>query len=394
MFPEKVKTGFCRWEAKQESLLVGVVHLQLSGRKKSILALALAVLLLFGGAGGAALAAAITIQLDGQNLSLPVPPIVDSGYTLVPLRVIAENMGATVDYNGATKGIAIQKEQNIIKLQVGSKNATINGVSTTLQMPARVVNGNTLVPLRFVSESLGAQVDWIESRQLVVITSATVTDIPVYSPAAKAVEQAIMTYINKQRTAIGLNELIEIAPLTQFARAHSQDMAENNYFDHTSPAKGTVTRRAQSAGIPAPAENIAMGYTDAQSVFEGWLSSTGHRQNMLDAQLNFIGVGIYYNPDGTMYVTANFLSTSGFFVGPHTVTAGSDKVQVKGYAKNSGQPITIYQVNTPADTVYVSKKTVDITVDANHAFTATLPLWEKGYFFVILGSDQITAQNP
>lgn len=116
-------------------------------------------------------AAAPRVMLNGQQLSFDVPPTIESGRTLVPLRTIFEAMGATVNWNAASSTVTATKGSSTIILPVGSRAATVNGKNVSLDVPAKIVNSRTLVPLRFVSESLGAQVDWNNTERLVTITA-------------------------------------------------------------------------------------------------------------------------------------------------------------------------------------------------------------------------------
>ncbi|UZN01429.1 copper amine oxidase N-terminal domain-containing protein (plasmid) [Lysinibacillus sp. MHQ-1] len=80
--------------------------------------------------------------------------------TLVPLRSIFEELGATVIWNQNTKTISATKDTTNISLKLGTKTAVINGQAVSIDVPAQIRNGTTLVPLRFISEALGANVKW------------------------------------------------------------------------------------------------------------------------------------------------------------------------------------------------------------------------------------------
>jgi N-acetylmuramoyl-L-alanine amidase len=111
------------------------------------------------------------VLLNGQQLKFDVDPIIESGRTLVPLRAIFEAMGATVNWDAAAITVTATKGSTTVILPVGSRVATVNDKNITLDVPARIVGNRTLVPLRFVSESFGAQVDWNSSERLVTITA-------------------------------------------------------------------------------------------------------------------------------------------------------------------------------------------------------------------------------
>ena len=118
-------------------------------------------------------AMASQVFVDGQKLD--VSTTVESGTTLVPLRAIFQALDATVDWDASTQTVTANKAQTTVKLQIGSPTAYKNGQPVTLQVPGKIIQGNTMVPLRFVSESLGAKVDWDGSTQTITITSTTDT---------------------------------------------------------------------------------------------------------------------------------------------------------------------------------------------------------------------------
>lgn len=113
---------------------------------------------------------AITVELDGQELIFDVQPIIMNDRTLVPLRVIFEALGAGVQWNEETRTVTAVKADTEVTLVIDGE-AYINGALTPLDVPARIINDRTLVPLRFVSEAMGCQVDWLDAARTVVINS-------------------------------------------------------------------------------------------------------------------------------------------------------------------------------------------------------------------------------
>ena len=82
------------------------------------------------------------------------------------------------------------------------------------------------------------------------------------------------------------------AGLAQVARAHSADMRDRGFFDHTNPSGQSPWDRAEAAGISyARAENIARGQRDAAAVMSAWMNSPGHRANILNCDLGRLGTG-------------------------------------------------------------------------------------------------------
>lgn len=118
-------------------------------------------------------AMAAQVYVDGEQLN--VQTINEKGTTLVPLRSIFQSLGANVDWDGSTQTVTAAKAQTTVRLQIGSSTAYKNGQAVTLQVPGKIVSGNTMVPLRFVSEALGANVNWDGTTQTITITSTTET---------------------------------------------------------------------------------------------------------------------------------------------------------------------------------------------------------------------------
>jgi len=125
----------------------------------------------------------IQVQLDGSPLSFgSVPPTKINGRVLVPLRGVFEALGAQVDYEASTRTVLAAKDTTNLRLQIGSATAYVNGTPVKLNVPAQVILGRTLVPLRFVSEAMGAQVGWNPVTETVSITSPPPFNPPVSQP--------------------------------------------------------------------------------------------------------------------------------------------------------------------------------------------------------------------
>lgn len=147
-------------------------------KKALVFFMALAIVLAFVMPAGAA-----QVYVDGQDLD--VITVSENGITLVPLRAIFQSLGATVNWDSETQTITAAKDQTTIKLQIGSYTAYKNGQPVILQVAGKVVSGNTMVPLRFVSESLGANVEWDGAAQIINIVSvgSSSATLPGPSPA-------------------------------------------------------------------------------------------------------------------------------------------------------------------------------------------------------------------
>jgi len=112
----------------------------------------------------------IKVLVNGTDVTFDQPPIIENGRTLVPLRAIFEALGAEVDWNQSTQTVTAVKDGVTVSLKIGSNILTKNGENITLDVPAQIVGSRTLVPVRAVAESFGAEVVWNQSSRTVTVT--------------------------------------------------------------------------------------------------------------------------------------------------------------------------------------------------------------------------------
>jgi len=136
----------------------------------------------------------------------------------------------------------------------------------------------------------------------------TQTKTPSPSPTSPqaAFELEVVRLTNAERADAGCDPLRVDERLQTAARAHSEDMRDRGYFDHTSPDGKTPWDRMRAAGYDEPGgENIAMGYPTPEAVVEAWMESKGHRANILNCKFEAIGVGVALG-DGGPWWTQDF----------------------------------------------------------------------------------------
>ncbi|MGE7946460.1 copper amine oxidase N-terminal domain-containing protein [Lysinibacillus sp. NPDC093688] len=110
-----------------------------------------------------------TPTLAEENTKTIEGAVIIEGRTLLPLRSIFESLGATVNWDTKTKTVIVKKGTTKIELPLNSKKVKVNGVTKTLDVPAKLIDSKTMVPVRFVSESLGAEVSWNKENQYALI---------------------------------------------------------------------------------------------------------------------------------------------------------------------------------------------------------------------------------
>ena len=140
------------------------------------------------------------------------------------------------------------------------------------------------------------------------INVSQILKIPTVSQD-RAIEKQVVTLVNQERAKVGLAPLKDNWELSRVARYKSEDMANKNYFSHTSPTYGSPFDMIKNFGIKymAAGENIAMGQQTAASVMSSWMNSPGHKANILSKNFTEIGVGLAKNKNGTIYWTQQFI---------------------------------------------------------------------------------------
>ena len=188
------------------------------------LGVAFAALFVMGAASGAR-AQGISVVVNDQPVSFAgTPPREVNGAVLVPLRGVFEQLGASVNYDPATKTIQAKKGDTNVSLVLGSATAFVNGQPQVLTQPAAVIGGTTLVPLRFVAQSFGAYVQWLAQSQTVQIKTQEphLAQLPAPPPPKAAdqgqivgnltgvytntVPQQITLRVNGQNTAVPITD--------------------------------------------------------------------------------------------------------------------------------------------------------------------------------------------
>jgi len=260
----------------------------------------------------------ISVYIDGQKQSYSEQPVIKNGSTLVPMRAIFETLGAEVNWNQAEHTIFAKKDCIDVVLKIGSNSAIVNRVKKDISVPAQLIKNKTFVPLRFIAQSLGADVNWNGLTRTITIQSKDLNcgkgsdnGVPVSEDQRLSndsgigdFEREVFLLVNEERKKAGLPGLVFDEELSVVAEEKSRDMAENDYFDHQSPTYGSPFEMMEFFGIKyrTAGENIAAGYQTPENVVKAWMNSPGHRANILNKNFKQIGIG-YVKVPGSEYVT-------------------------------------------------------------------------------------------
>ncbi len=153
-------------------------------RKWSWLSLLIVLLFLFAGSVSASPGTKEPrLVLNGEVLAPREPPKLINSVSMVPVRVLSEHLGYRVDYLKADRTVVVQSAAKEIRMKIGDRNATVNGDARTMVAAPVLTNGTTLVPLRFVGETMGLDVFWDNATKSAFLYTTKSTDLPWGSDA-------------------------------------------------------------------------------------------------------------------------------------------------------------------------------------------------------------------
>lgn len=130
----------------------------------------LSVLFLVGIMSVNTFASGISVYINNDKVSFSQSPIVENGVTLVPFRGLLEKLGAKVEWDAEEKAVTASLGASTVKMVVGSKTAYADETIVPLAVAPKIINGSTMIPLRFVSENMGLKVDWDSDSKIIKIT--------------------------------------------------------------------------------------------------------------------------------------------------------------------------------------------------------------------------------
>lgn len=118
------------------------------------------------------------VYIDSKPVVATVEPYVSNGYTLVPLRTISENLGAEVSYDATTRTVTAIRSNTTIELTIGQYKAKVNGEYMVLDTTPEIKDGTTMVPLRFIATAFGCKVNYNpQTKNVSITTTGTLSDV-------------------------------------------------------------------------------------------------------------------------------------------------------------------------------------------------------------------------
>lgn len=155
----------------------------------------------------------ITMQIGSPNMTvnneiqeidpgMGTTPVIQNDRTLLPVRAVIEALGGTVEWNGDTRTALLSYGDDVISLTIDNTTAYLNNAAQTLDVAPVIINDRTMLPIRFIAESFGFDVDWTQETQTVTITKSaaaestpipTATPVPTVTPTSSPVETTAPT---------------------------------------------------------------------------------------------------------------------------------------------------------------------------------------------------------
>lgn len=222
---------------------------------KRIILILISLLLVINLSGQAFASTIIPIYVNGSVLTPDVNPYIENQRTFVPIRFIGEALGATsIDWDSPSKTASLTFDTTIIKLPIDSKYISVNGQQYEIDAPISLKSGRTFVPVRFISEILGNDVQWVNSSVYISNNGYTPTknytseDLYWLSRIIEA-EAAGEPYAGKLAVA---NVIINRKNSSEFPNTIKTVIFDSNYGIQFSPvADGTISNTPARESIDA-----------------------------------------------------------------------------------------------------------------------------------------------
>lgn len=254
----------------------------------------------------------------GKNKNLEKAPVIFNNRVLLPLRAVGEELGAEVVWSSSDKKVFITKSNSSVVTQV-SRNFIYQNYadkdfwSDNTWEEKKEDYFNTEDYLREIFS--GDIEDFEDSdddtdrdydrRNNKYNIGDSVSDS---TPSVLTVEKQVLELVNEEREKQNIAPLKWNDDLANLARAHSEDMVERNFFGHINPDGQDAFERMKIYGIDYSyaAENIASGQMTAKAAVNSWMTSEGHRENILNPNLTELGVGTARGGEHGFYWTQCF----------------------------------------------------------------------------------------
>lgn len=168
------------------------------------------------------------VNIDDNNTT----PVIVEGNTLVPVRAMIENLGGSVEWNSQNQSTTLKYENNEIVLTINNKTAYLNNEEHQLNTAPVIINGRTMLPIRFISESFGFNVSWNESEKTITIEKSSEKPLIVYYSRTGTTEKVAQTL----KSIVG-GDIAKIETVEPYTYSYDEllEIAEKELQDNARP---------------------------------------------------------------------------------------------------------------------------------------------------------------
>ena len=170
-------------------------------------------------------------------------PVIKEGRTIVPIRAIIEAMGGTVGWEQETQTVSLNYGEDEIRLAIDSTIAYLNNKSAVLDSAPVIINGRTMLPIRFIAESFKFNVDWEQETQTVTITKTAAEDALIESPEEAESASEMNVQIGNTVFTVTLEDNAATCELVEMLREAPVSINMNDYgsFEKVGPLGRSLT---------------------------------------------------------------------------------------------------------------------------------------------------------
>jgi Copper amine oxidase N-terminal domain len=285
----------------------------------------------------------VSVSVNGTPVTFDQPPIERNGRVFVPLRGVFEQLGATVTYDNGN--IVAIGNGRTIDLNVGSTTAVVNGTQQQLDVAPFLIGARTLVPLRFVSQALGAYVEWDQSTNSVAITSGQGAPAQVSQIVLNNERPASNAVVPARRPAVSAQFSQAVDPNSVKVTLDDRDVSQTTYVS----SSGFLFSPPYDLGASVHTVRVSGKSADDGTPFTDYWSFTSGTS----AQSNYITN--VSPPNGTG------LTSGSFTVSGTTLPYATVHIAVVGSASVGG----MFRVNT-------GSYSADVSADSSGQFSQTV----------------------
>ncbi len=228
-----------------------------------------------------------SLKIDGSYLNCVVPPIVFNDYSVVPARDVFEKMGAKVDWSPVNQKVTVVYDGTKIELYINNKVVKKNGVKETMPIPPKLINGKTMIPVRYVAESLGFDVNFDSKTDTIIINTGKETEStpPATQPKPDTSNPAGSTKPDTSTPSTTVKPTYDIT-LSAFTHSKDNDTVTASFtFNETVKFSHFVLK--EPIRIVVDTENTKFP-TNLKSVETGYEDVTGIRLGQNDAGVRIV----------------------------------------------------------------------------------------------------------